>query len=58
MGTDNFSPKLLKIASNVIDSHIASILNHDVLNKRFSEKAETANYKKDGREELKNYRSV
>lgn len=33
----------LKITANVIDSHIASILDHDLLNKGFLEKAKIAN---------------
>ena len=30
---DNIPLKLLKIAANVFDSHIANILNHHILNK-------------------------
>ena len=56
-GTDSIPPKLLKIEANAIDSHMANIFNHGLLNKWFAEKAKTANihkiYKKELREELK-----
>ena len=50
----------LKITANVIDSHITSILDHDLLNKGFLEKAKIANacpiYKKEPRKKLENGR--
>lgn len=59
-GAEKILPKLLKIAVNMIDSHIGNILNHDLLNKRFPEKVKIANvcsiYKKEASEELKSYR--
>ena len=50
--------KGLKIPTNVIDSHIANVLSHDLLIKRFPEKPKISNvrpiYKKKAKEELKN----
>ena len=61
-GADKVPPKLLKTAANVVDSHIASILDHNLLNKRFPEKTKIANacpiYKKEPRKELENCRPV
>ena len=58
-----FHQKLLTIAdANVIDSHLANIINNDITNNFFSEKAKVASvrpiFKKNEREEIENYRPV
>ena len=36
------SPKFVKISADIIDCHIANIINKDISNNKFSENAETA----------------
>ena len=59
-GPDHIPLKIIKTAANVIDSHLAHIINKDLKENRFSENAKTALvrpiYKKDGRGKIKNYR--
>ena len=54
--------KIIKTAANVIDSHLAYIINKDLKENKFSENAKTALvkplYKKDDRNKIKNYRPV
>ena len=54
--------KIIKTAANVIDSHLAYIINKDLKENKFSEKAKTALvrpiYKKDDRDKIKNCRPV
>ena len=61
-GADGIPPKLVKTAANIIDVHLTNILNNDISRARFPEEAKIANvrpiYKKDKRDELKNYRPV
>ena len=41
-GPDGIPVKLLKIAGNVIDSHLTNIINRDLKESKFSEHAKTA----------------
>ena len=53
---------MVKTAANIIDVHITNILNNDISKAHFPEEAKIANvrpiYKKDKRDELRNYRPV
>ena len=59
---DRIPLKIIKTAANVIDSHLAYIINKDLKENKFSENAKTALvrpiYKKDDRNKIKNYRPV
>ena len=61
-GPDGISAKFLKISADIIDCHIANIINKDISNNKFSENAETATvrliFKEGVRTEIKNYRPV
>ena len=61
-GPDHIPLKIIKTAANVIDSHLAHIINKDLKENKFSENFKTALvgpiYKKDGRGKIKNYRPV
>ena len=59
-GPDRISPKFVKISADIIDYHIANILNKDISNNKFSENAKTVRpiFKKGDRTEIKNYRPV
>ena len=61
-GPDGISAKFVKISTDIIDCHIANIINKDISNNKFSENAKTATvrpiFKKGHRTEIKNYRSV
>ena len=50
------------MSGNVIDSHLANIINNDITKNVFSEKAKVASgrpiFKKNEREKIENYRSV
>ena len=52
------SPKFVKISADIIDCHIANIINKDISNNKFSENAETATvrpiFKNGDRTEIKN----
>ena len=56
MCADNIWPRLLKIAANVIDSHITSIMNKVI--KKFPERAKTENvcgiFKIEAKDDLEN----
>ena len=58
-GPDGIPVKILKIARNVIVSHLTNIINRDIKEKKFSEDAQTALvrplYKKNGRDKIQNY---
>ena len=61
-GLDKIPPKIVKMSANVIDSHLANIINNDITKNVFSEKAKVASvrpiFKKNEREKIENYRSV
>ena len=61
-GPDGIPLKIIKTAANVIDCHLAYIINKDLKENKFSENAKTAMvrpiYKKDDRDKIKNYRPV
>ena len=54
--------KILKIARNVIDSHLINIINKDIKQSKFSEDAKTALvrplYKNKDQDKMQNYRTV
>ena len=58
-GPDKILPKLVKLAANIIDCYICNILHISISSLTFPEQAKIANvrpiYKKDKREEIKNY---
>ena len=60
-GPDRIPLTIIKTAANVIDSHLAYIINKDLKENKFSENAKTTLvrpiYKKDDRNKIKNYRS-
>ena len=59
-GPDHIPLKISKTAANVIDSHLAYIINQDFKENKFSENTQTALvrpiYKKDDRDKIKNCR--
>ena len=61
-GPDKIPPKIVILSANIIDSHLANIINHDLDNNSFSEGAKIATvrtiYKKSDRVKLENYRPV
>ena len=61
-GPDRISAKFVKISADIIDCHIANIINKDIYNNKFSENAKTATvrpiFKKGDRSEIKNHRPV
>ena len=61
-GPDRIPLKIIKTAANVIDSHLAYIINKDLKENKFSENAKTALvrpiYKQDDRDKIKTYRPV
>ena len=61
-GPDGISAKFVKTSGNIIDCHIANIINKDISNNKFSENSKTATvrpiFKKGDRTEIKNYRPV
>ena len=61
-GPDGIPVKILKIARNVIDSHLTNIINRDIKENKFLEDAKTTLvrplYKKNDRDKIQNYRSV
>ena len=61
-GPDEISAKFVKISADIIDCHIANIINKDISNNKFSENAKTTTvrsiFKKGDRTEIKNYRPV
>ena len=61
-GPDKIPPKLGKLAATIIDCHIWNILNQSILYLNFFEENNIGNirriYKKDKREEIKNYQPV
>ena len=61
-GSDGISAKFVKISDDIIDCHIANIINKNISNKKFSENAKTATvrpiFKKGDRTEIKTYRPV
>ena len=61
-GPDKIPVKIVKLAASVIDSHLTNIINNHLSNNAFSDSAKLASvrpiYKKDDRNEIKNYRPV
>ena len=60
-GPDGITPKFVKMSADIIDCHIAIIINKDISNNKFSENAKTTVrpiFKKGVRTEIKNYRPV
>ena len=62
LGPDKIPVKIVKLAASVIDSRLTNIINNDLSNNAFSDSAKLASvrpiYKKDDRNEIKNYRPV
>ena len=58
-GPDRIPLKIIKTAANIIDYHLAYIINKDLKENKFSENAKTALvrpiYKKDDKGKIKNY---
>ena len=61
-GPDSIPVKFIKMSANVIDSHLANIINEDIDLNCYSENAKTANvrpiFREDERTKVKNYRPV
>ena len=61
-GPDDILVKLIKLSANVIDSHLANIINKNIDLNCYSENAKIANvrhtFKKDERTKVKNYQPV
>lgn len=61
-GLEKIPPKLVKMSADVIDSHLANIVNNDIRKNIFSEKANAAFvtpiFKKSEYEKTENYMSV
>ena len=61
-GPDGISAKFVKTSADIIDCHMANIINKDISNNKFSENAKTATvrpiFKKGDRTEIKNYRPI
>ena len=59
---DGITAKFIKLSSNVIASHLATIINKDIDLNCYSQNAKIANvrpiFKKDERTKVKNYRPV
>ena len=59
---DKIPVKIVKLATRVIDSYLTNIINNDLSNIAFSDSGKLASfrpiYKKDDRNEIKNYRPV
>ena len=59
-GPDGISAKFVKMSANVIDCHLANIINNDISLNKYSKHAKTATvrpiFKKDDRTNIKNYR--
>ena len=61
-GLDGISAKFVNMSANVIDCHLANIINNDISLNKYSKHAKTATvrpiFKKDDRKNIKNYRPV
>ena len=61
-GPDKILPKIVILSANIIGSHLANIINHDIDNNSFSEDAKIATvhpiYKKSDRDKIENYRQM
>ena len=61
-GPDGISANFVPISADIIDCHIANIMNKDISNNKFSENAKTVTvrpiFKKGDRAEIKSYRPV
>ena len=57
---DGISAKFVKMSTNIIDCHLANIINNDISSNKYSKHAKTATvrpiFKKDDRTNIKNYR--
>ena len=60
--TDTIPPKLVKLSSSILDSHLYNIINKDLESNSFSDGAKIASvrpiYKKKPRHQVENYRRV
>ena len=58
-GLDKIPQKIVKMSANIIDSHLANIINNDITKNVFPEKAKVASirpiFKKNEREKIENY---
>ena len=61
-GADGISTKFVKVSANMIDFHIANIINKDISNNKFYENAKTATvrpiFRNRDKTEIKNYKPV
>ena len=61
-GLDKIPSKIVKMSANVIDSHLANIINNDITKNSFSKKEKVASvkpiFKKNDREKIENCRPV
>ena len=61
-GPNVISAKFVKVSADIIDCHVANIINKDISNNKFSENAKNATvraiFEKEDRTEMKNYRPV
>ena len=61
-GPEKIPPKIVILSANIIDSHLANIINHGIDNNNFSEVAKIPTvrliYKKSNRDKIENYRPV
>ena len=62
-GIDGIPLNVIKIAANILDSHLVNIMNKELAKHKFWEYSKTALvnlfiYKKGDRDKIKNYRSV
>ena len=53
-GPDGIPVKLIKLSANVVDNHLTSIINHDILRSYFCSLVRTT-YKKKDRRNKENY---
>ena len=61
-GPDGISAKFVKMSANVIDCHLANIINNDISLNKYSKHAQTATvrpiFKRDDRAKIKNFHPV
>ena len=61
-GPDGISAKFVKMSANVIDCHLANIINNDISLNKYSKHAKTATvrpiFKRDDRAKIKNFHPV
>ena len=61
-GSDDISAKFVKMSTNVIDCHLANMINNDISSNKYSKHAKTVTvrpiFKKHDRTNIKSYRPV